>query len=258
MPKLEMNNASLKYCFCFLPVTGLIVGAAEIIWLMICVRLGFSSTLFGAVACIVPLAVTGGIHMDGYADTSDALSSHAEISRKHMILDDPYIGAFSVISSIAYMLLSFAAFQEIYGMIGGDDGLWVLSAEGAARPAGRRILDFALSLLIVFAASRAVAAFAAVSIKMSKKNGMLYMLVIFADRKALAAVSAIALILCCVAAFAIFGLSALSFPVSIIAVYIYFRIMAVRQFGGISGDLCGWLIQIMEIVLLLILVFLFR
>lgn len=44
----------------------------------------------------MPLLVTGGIHIDGFSDTMDALSSHAERQKKLEIMDDPHIGAFGV------------------------------------------------------------------------------------------------------------------------------------------------------------------
>ncbi len=257
MPKLEMNNATLKYCLYFLPLTGLIVGITEVAWLIISVTLGFSPVLFGAGACAVPFFVTGGIHLDGYLDTSDALNSHAEVKKKHYILNDPHVGAFSVISSIIYILMMFAVLYEIYSMIGGLQGLWIIGADGPGEPADR-LRDFAVYLLVIFIASRALTALSAASIRTSKKEGMLYTFVIFTNRKYLALVSLIVIILCCAAAIKMFGWSGFAFPAGIFVVYLYFRIMAIHQFGGISGDLCGWLIQVTELLLLIIFLFLFR
>ena len=39
--------------------------------------------------CLVPVWVTGGIHLDGYADTCDALSSYGDTAKKLEILKDP-------------------------------------------------------------------------------------------------------------------------------------------------------------------------
>ncbi|MFR3921237.1 MAG: adenosylcobinamide-GDP ribazoletransferase [Dysosmobacter welbionis] len=40
-----------------------------------CCRLALPELLRGAGLCLLPVVVTGGIHLDGYADTSDALAS---------------------------------------------------------------------------------------------------------------------------------------------------------------------------------------
>mgnify|MGYP000107976858 CR=1 FL=1 len=45
-----------------------------------------------AAFCLVPVAVTGGIHLDGYADTSDALSSYGDREKKLEILKDSTVG----------------------------------------------------------------------------------------------------------------------------------------------------------------------
>ena len=50
------------------------------------------------IASILPVLVTGGIHVDGFMDTSDAFHSWADRGKKLQILSDPHIGAFSVIS----------------------------------------------------------------------------------------------------------------------------------------------------------------
>ena len=35
-----------------------------------------------------------------------------------------------------------------------------------------------------------------------------------------------------------------------LAVFVYYRRMAIRQFGGISGDLAGWFLQTTELAML--------
>lgn len=62
----------------------------------------------------MPLLVTGGIHIDGFSDTMDALSSHAERQKKLEIMDDPHIGAFGVRWIIVYMMIYAASYLMKY------------------------------------------------------------------------------------------------------------------------------------------------
>ena len=55
----------------------------------------------------MPVAVTGGIHLDGYADTSDALSSYGDREKKLEILKDSHCGAFAVIRLCSYFVAYF-------------------------------------------------------------------------------------------------------------------------------------------------------
>ena len=59
--------------------------------------------------CLIPVWVTGGIHLDGYADTCDALSSYGDREKKLEILKDPHCGAFAVIRLCSY----FAAYLAL-------------------------------------------------------------------------------------------------------------------------------------------------
>ena len=54
---------------------------------MTCSR-GSTRAARAAAFCLVPVAITGGIHLDGYADTSDALSSYGDREKKLEILKD--------------------------------------------------------------------------------------------------------------------------------------------------------------------------
>lgn len=66
----------MRYAICFFPAVGILCGAALWLWSVIARATGMSGVLFASVAACLPILVTGGIHMDGYLDTVDALSSH--------------------------------------------------------------------------------------------------------------------------------------------------------------------------------------
>ena len=55
------------------------------------------------------LLVTGGIHLDGFMDTTDARSSYGDREKKLAILKDSHVGAFAVIGCSFYLILSAGA-----------------------------------------------------------------------------------------------------------------------------------------------------
>lgn len=69
-------------------------------------RFNVPETAFGIISfAVAMLLVNGGIHMDGFMDTIDALSSHKSRDDKIRILDDPHTGAFAIIYAIFMFLL---------------------------------------------------------------------------------------------------------------------------------------------------------
>ena len=77
--------------------------------------LGVPATIVAAVLVALPVAVTGGIHLDGLCDTSDALASWAPRERKLEIMHDPRAGAFGVIGVVVYLILQFSLFTAYGG-----------------------------------------------------------------------------------------------------------------------------------------------
>lgn len=77
VPQPVWNQRNMRYAMCAFPLVGLVLGALWWCWAALCCRLALPELLRGAGLCLLPVAVTGGIHLDGYADTSDALASHA-------------------------------------------------------------------------------------------------------------------------------------------------------------------------------------
>lgn len=235
MPMAYWNSSNLKYAFCLLPVAGLVTGAAQAAWTALVCATELSPVLGAAIACTVPLLVTGGIHMDGFSDTMDALSSHAECQKKLEIMDDPHMGAFGVMWMIVYMLLCSASYYEILSNAAQSTSLTAML----------------ILLLVIPVISRSVTAFAISHIEPSKKKGMLYTFTSASDMKAVAAAS-LAVTAAALAVLAyVSAIFAAICTCIVILLFLYFKRMTLKEFGGISGDLCGWLIQISELLMLI-------
>ena len=109
VPQLDWNEKNMRYAICFFPAVGVLCGAALWLWTVIAQESDMSGVLFAAIAACLPILVTGGIHLDGYADTCDALSSYGDREKKLEILKDPHCGAFAVIRLCSY----FAAYLAL-------------------------------------------------------------------------------------------------------------------------------------------------
>lgn len=112
MPGCEWNEQGMKYSMCFFPLVGAVLGLCCAGVYFGLGALGFDGVSRALALAVVPLLVTGGIHMDGYLDTVDAKSSWKSMEEKLRILKDPHMGAFACIQGIVYLFLSAACWNE--------------------------------------------------------------------------------------------------------------------------------------------------
>ena len=96
MPTVEWKNENMRYMLCAFPLVGAVIGLVLWLWQLLAAALGFGPLLWAAGLTLLPVAVTGGIHMDGFCDVSDALASHAPAEKKRAILKDSHTGAFAM------------------------------------------------------------------------------------------------------------------------------------------------------------------
>ena len=226
MPQVEWKEENRRYALCFFPFIGAVIGGLLLLWLWLCGLLQVGGFLRGAVCALLPLAVTGGIHADGYCDVTDARSSYGDRAKKFAIMSEPQVGSFAVIWFCGYLLLQTALFAE-------------LSAVSSA-----------VVVALGFVLSRCCSAFAAVTFRSAKSEGTLQSFTQPAHKR-------ITLIFLTVLAAAVCSGMLWMHPIvgsiAILAAagcFLYYRITAYRQFGGITGDLAGWFLQLCEIVLL--------
>lgn len=114
MPMADWNKENMKYTFCFFPFIGLVIGALSYLVGWAGGKFGFNPSFVSAVLVLVPVMVTGGIHVDGLLDTSDALSSWQERERRLEILKDSHAGAFAVITACAFFLIWYGAYSQLW------------------------------------------------------------------------------------------------------------------------------------------------
>ena len=68
VPQVEWTEENRRYAMCFFPLVGAVTGLALWGWLALCDTLGFGRLLRGAVAALLPLLITGGIHKSIWTD----------------------------------------------------------------------------------------------------------------------------------------------------------------------------------------------
>ncbi|MDO4581473.1 MAG: adenosylcobinamide-GDP ribazoletransferase [Bacillota bacterium] len=227
-PRVEWNDGNLRYALAALPLLGLLCGALLYGWLLLCQLWQAGALLYGAGLTLLPLLLGGGLHLDGFADVADALASHAAPERKREILKDPHCGAFAVIAVGMYLLAYVALASE-------------LEQTAAA----------ALRLAAIHVLSRVLMAVMALYFPSFSSDGLLHTFRRAAARRgvtlllSLSGAAALALLLY------LGWLTALAIAAAAGAALLHVRLMARRHFGGVNGDVCGYFLQMAELLMLL-------
>lgn len=230
-PQPVWNERNMRFALCAFPLVGILCGGGWWGWCALCGRFGVPDLLRGAGLCLIPVWVTGGIHLDGYADTCDALASCAPPEKKQEILKDPRCGAFAVIRLCTY----FAA---------------GLALCGALRPTRQALWCMSLAFLL----ERELSGLAVSRFPLAKNTGLAHTFATAADRKIVGRVLLASAVLTGVAMLAVGGGAGAAMVLGCLAVFWRYRVVAERQFGGVSGDLAGWFLQKAEIWMLAVLV----
>ena len=83
MPQAEWNEKNMRYAMCFFPLVGVIIGVLEIVaGNLITVWKGEGTFFYAVVLTLIPVFITGGIHLDVFEDTMDAKSSYVDRDKK--------------------------------------------------------------------------------------------------------------------------------------------------------------------------------
>ena len=226
MPRIEWSEDSMRYSLCFFPLVGAIIGITLILWGKVCFLFNIPDLLFCAVCTALPILISGGIHLDGFIDTSDAFSSYKSREEKLGILKDPHVGAFGIICCCVYFILTFGSFQAAYDM----EKLEIIA--------------------LCFVLSRALSALNISKEKCAKDSGLLFMFSSAAHKRVVAISSGIYIAVCVGLMYIISEKTALCVSAAYLVVEAYYLYKTKKEFGGITGDTAGWLVCVEELVMI--------
>ena len=222
MPQIRWNEGNMRYALWAFPLVGGVIGGLCWLWVRLCGLVGVPDLLRGAGLCLLPVLVTGGIHLDGYADTSDALASYGDPARRREILKDPHLGAFAAIRLCGYFAADFALWTCLPAYRGG-------------------------AVLCIFCLSRTLSGLALTAFPLAEGSGLARSFAEAADR---ARVRKGLLTLTVLLSVGLVLLGGWTAAAAAGGVFWYYRYRLTPKFEGLSGDLAGWFLQTAELWML--------
>lgn len=194
----------------YFPAVGALIGALIAGILYVLAPLGWPGGA-GVLAATAAILLTRGLHVDGLADTADALGARGSRERKLAVMKDPHTGAFGVMAVTADFALKAAALGRIAS-------------------SGHLLL-----LIVPFVAARGAQALVATTLPYARPEGGTAGIFVNQARPT-HLVLALLMAAACSAVAGMAGILLLSLGL-VLAVLI--RLWMKHYFGGITGDLIG-------------------
>ena len=208
------------------PVVGLLLGAIAACVLELAARLGHTGPLLAAVLAVTALALlTRGLHLDGLADLADGLGSRRPAAEALAIMKRSDIGPFGVVTLVLTLGIQVAALAQAQALGRGA------AAVIAAAVTGRLALPWACRRGVPAARGTGLGALVAGTVSPA--------IPVVLTAAALAAAYPLGIM---VAVGVAAGL----------AVSLALTALAVRRFGGITGDVLGALVEVATAACLLV------
>lgn len=248
MPRAKWDEKGMRFSMCFFPLVGAVIGAVNLgIYYLLTEIANVTPFLLATLLTLVPIFITGGIHMDGFLDTIDAKSSYKSKEEKLEILKDPHTGAFAIIWGIVYFLLYEGLMVELMSQKLSivPEAIFSTSIKNVSNSA---LLIYVISFLYI----RALSGLSVVSLTKAKKNGMLAETAKASDKT----VKGFMILWTIVVAVGMVIINPILGGASTVAgllTFAYYAKMSKDKFGGITGDLAGYFLQLAEIVNLAVL-----
>lgn len=229
MPKVEWNKRNMKYALCFFPFVGIFIALLMFLIGNFGYKMEWNLLLFSTTMSVIPVMVTGGIHLDGMLDTIDALSSYGSKEKKLEILKDPHAGAFAMIGALVYFLISL--------------GLWSEVSK-----------ECLVMVCVSYTISRTLSGLSVVTFPLAKNSGLACTFQENAHKKKVGLVMLLYFIVEAVFLIWLQPYVGVACIVGALLLFGYYYYMCKKYFGGVSGDLAGYFLQICELILLAVVV----
>lgn len=214
-----VSSAAMGRSLLFYPFVGLLMGG---VLLAATLLLSAQSTLVSA-ALILTLwvVITGGLHLDGLADSSDAwLGGLGDKARTLAIMKDPACGPIGVLALVLVLLLKFVAIASLIDTEQTTALLWALVLARLAMP-----------LLFITTTYQRASGLASAMHQAMPESALRRMLLLVTVATMLLADVGVVLVS--------------------LLVFLLLRYLMERRLGGFTGDTAGAMIELLETTVLL-------
>ncbi|MDZ5474213.1 adenosylcobinamide-GDP ribazoletransferase [Bacillus sp. 31A1R] len=228
---LPMDQGHLRHAIKTFPILGLFQGLLYALILFLLTEWSpFSALAIAFLLWLLTIVITGGIHLDGWMDASDAYFSYQSTEKRLEIMSDPRTGAFGVLSVLVLLSSRFLFIYEIIERV--------------------NLVSYLLIALIPFF-SKLVMGMLLLTVPSAKDKGLAIMFQQAAKPSSLAAYPFYIVICIALLTFLDLYLIVLALILNLVALGCYFVIRAKvrRWFGGITGDVVGASVEGTEILL---------
>ena len=205
----------------FLPLVGAWIGLLWTGCAYLVRFLGLPALVSGAILCAFPFVLTGGMHMDGFLDVTDAVKSWRDIDERRRILKDPNVGSFAVIAAILLVTVQFALLSSLRE----DANLFALILIPVV---SRTVVGLCVTVLRPLSVSEYAGRYR----QGVKRSHVVWFAVLLAAAAALG--------------FLLLGRYGFITP-AVIAGYLWYLIRGVKSLDGMSGDISGYALTFGEL-----------
>lgn len=226
---LPMDKKHLERVIQTFPLLGLLQGVIYAsIFYGIVEWTPFSPLAAAFAVWLASILLTGGIHLDGWIDSSDAFFSYQDQDKRLEIMKDPRTGAFGVLSVIVLLSAKFFFIYEITGMV--QSATYLLAV---AIPFLSRMLMGVLLVSVTQAKNEGLGAL----FKNASSSRTLWIypfyLLLFAMGLLVTGLY--------------IGLA--SYILAVILIFLFLRKKIIEWYGGMTGDTLGASVELTEVLL---------
>ncbi|MCZ2257500.1 adenosylcobinamide-GDP ribazoletransferase [Sporosarcina sp. G11-34] len=232
--ELPLGRKEVTAMYVALPFVGAAIGLSMYGMAYLLLDVGMTGTFLAAVlVTLTGVVLTGGLHLDGWADTGDAFFSYKDQEKRHEILGDPRLGAFGTMALVFLIVLRIALFNELF----------------------LRGMDMLLIFIAVPFLSRIGLNIYFTTVKSAKDKGLAHFFKEKLNQQVVVTISIIAGLL-------FLGSMAIVLETVVVPIVLFivlavsvwiFKSWSVKHFGGVTGDLSGTFIEGVEVLLWIVL-----
>jgi adenosylcobinamide-GDP ribazoletransferase len=111
--QVPWNSHTARMAVFSFPVVGVLIGALLMGQMYALFQTNVSSLFLALYTIFFTTIISGGLHLDGWMDISDAIGSHRDREKKLEILKDSRVGAFAVLSVFFLLMFRFVFLYEL-------------------------------------------------------------------------------------------------------------------------------------------------